>query len=141
VFPRKKLAWEHYSGIRAYDKMESRDFDREAIRCEWDYYHLCESTRALVTFQQYLSMKNPRWSTDEITFWVNQIQEYRASAASWRETQSNPTPIRSPQLFYSCKVPWEPDHRCSSKGKKHIEVHCDSDDEVCEDGVMDVDLG
>jgi hypothetical protein len=34
------------------------------------------------------------------------------------------------QLCYSCKVPWEPDHRCRGKGKKHIiEVHYDSDDE------------
>jgi hypothetical protein len=122
--------------------MESRDFARESVRCEWDYYDLCESTRALVTFQQYLSMKNPRWSTNEITFWVNQIKEYRASAASWRETQSNPTPIRSTQLCYNCKVPWEPDHRCRGKDQKHIiEAHYDSDDEVCEDGAIDVDLG
>jgi hypothetical protein len=60
--------------------MESRDFSREIVVVRWEYYYdLSESTRALVTFQQYLSMKNPRWSTDEITFWVNQIEEYRAS--------------------------------------------------------------
>jgi hypothetical protein len=53
----------------------------------------------------------------------------------------NPTPIRSTQLCYSCKVPWEPDHRCRGKGKKHIiEVHYDSDDEVCEDGAIDAYL-
>jgi hypothetical protein len=118
--------------------LESRYFSREAVRCEWDYYDLSERTRAQVTFQQYLSMKNPRWTTDEITFWVNQIEEYRASAAIWREEQSNRTPIRSMQLCYSCKVPWEPDHRCRSKGKKHIiEVHNDSDDEICEEGAID----
>jgi hypothetical protein len=38
-------------------------------------------------------------------------------------------------------VPWEPDHRCRGKGKKHIiEVHYDSDDEVCEDGAIDAYL-
>ena len=38
-------------------------------------------------------------------------------------------------------MPWEPDHRCRGKGKKHIiEVHYDSDDEVCEDGVIDAYL-
>jgi hypothetical protein len=45
---------------------------------------------------------------------------------AWEEAQRNPTPIRSTQLCYSCKVPWEPDHRCRGKGKKHIiEVHYD----------------
>jgi hypothetical protein len=82
--------------------MESRDFDREAVCCEWDYYNLCESTRALVTFHQYLSMENCRWSADEVKFWGNQTKEFRASAASWRETQSNPTPNRSTQLIARC---------------------------------------
>ena len=46
-----------------------------------------------------------------------------------------------PSIFRSiCKVPWEPDHRCRSKGQKHIiEVRYDSDDEVCGDGVIDFD--
>jgi hypothetical protein len=65
-----------------------------------------------------------------------------ATTARWREAQRNPTPIRSTQLCYSCKVPWEPDHRCRGKDQKHtIEAHYDSDDEVCEDGAIDVDLG
>jgi hypothetical protein len=64
-----------------------------------------------------------------------------ATTTRWREAQSNPTPIRSTQLCYSCKVPWEPYHRCRGKGKKHIiEVHHDSDDEVCEDGAIDAYL-
>ena len=38
-------------------------------------------------------------------------------------------------------MPWEPDHRCRGKGQKHIiEVHYDSDDEMCEDGAIEVDL-
>ena len=57
-----------------------------------------------------------------------------------REKQRNPTPSRSTQRCYSCKVPWEPDHRCRGKGKKHtIEVHHHSDDGVCVDGATDVD--
>jgi hypothetical protein len=102
---------------------------------------LSEGCRAQVTFQQYLSMNNPRWSKDEVTYWVNKTEEYRARTTRWREAQSNPTPIRSMQLCYSCKVPWEPDHRCRGKGKKHIiEVHYDSDDEVCEDAEIDAYL-
>jgi hypothetical protein len=38
-------------------------------------------------------------------------------------------------------VPWELDHRCRGRGKKHIiEVHYDSDDEVCEDAEIDAYL-
>jgi hypothetical protein len=51
-------------------------------------------------------------------------------------------PIRSTQPCYYCKGPWEPDHRCRGKDQKHtIEAHYDSDDEMCEDGAIDVDLG
>jgi hypothetical protein len=39
-------------------------------------------------------------------------------------------------------VPWEPNHRCRGKDQKHIiEAHYDNDDEVCEDGAIDADLG
>jgi hypothetical protein len=59
----------------------------------------------------------------------------------WKEEHSTPTPIRSRHLCYSCKVPWEPNHRCRCRGKKHIiEVHYDNDDEVCEDGEIDAYL-
>jgi hypothetical protein len=37
-------------------------------------------------------------------------------------------------------VPWEPNHRCKGKSEKHfIEVHYDSDDEVCEDTERELD--
>jgi hypothetical protein len=60
-----------------------------------------------------------------------QMEERESLPTSrWKEEQSIPTPIRSEQLFYSFKVPWEPDHRCRGKGKRHIiEVHYDSEDE------------
>jgi hypothetical protein len=58
------------------------------------------------------------------------IQNTRARCRRWKEERSIPTPIRSRQLFYNCKVPWEPDHRCRGKGKRHnIEMHYDSEDE------------
>jgi hypothetical protein len=59
-----------------------------------------------------------------------------------REEQRNPTPIRSTQRCYSCKVPWERNHRCRGKGKKHIvEVREDSDDEDLEQSDDDNEFG
>jgi hypothetical protein len=70
--------------------------------------------------------------------------EERASLPTSRlkEGQNIPTPIRSRQLCYNCKLPWEPYHRCRGKGKRHIiEMHYDSeDDEVYEDAVIDAYL-
>jgi hypothetical protein len=66
-------------------------------------------------------------------------REERASLPTSRlkEEQNIPTPIRSRQRCYSYKVPWEREHRCRGRGKKHIiEVIYDSDDEVCEDGTI-----
>jgi hypothetical protein len=122
--------------------MDIEDFTRETVRSRWEYYYdLSERTRDQITFQQYLSLKYPRWSIDEITFQVKQTEEYMATTTRWREAQSNPTPLRSTQICYSCKVPWEPDHRCRGTSNKHIiEVRYDSDDEVCEDGEMDAYL-
>jgi hypothetical protein len=38
--------------------------------------------------------------------------------------------LKSKELCYSCKEPWELDHRCRGKGKVYyIEVHYDSDDD------------
>jgi hypothetical protein len=63
-------------------------------------------------------------------------------ASRWKEEQRIATPIRSRKVFYSYKVPWELDHRCRGKGKRHImEVHYDSEDEeVYEDAVVDTYL-
>jgi len=121
--------------------MNIGDFSRETVRRRWEYfYDLSEKTRAQVTFQQYLSMKNHRWSTDEITFWVNKAMEYMAKKARGREAQRDPTPTGSTQLCYSCKDPWELDHRCKGKNQKHtVETRHSSDDEVCVDGAIDVD--
>jgi hypothetical protein len=48
------------SACRNTMEMSIKDFAREAVRCEWDYYASSEGFRAQVTFQQYLSMNNPR---------------------------------------------------------------------------------
>jgi hypothetical protein len=129
------------------------DFAREIVYCEREYYALSERFRAQVTFQQFVSIKNPRWSKDEVTHWVNIAEENRKQSQSsqggryittsrWKEAQIDPTPIRSRELCYSCKEPWEPDHRCRGKGKVHIvEVHYDSEDEeMHEDATIDAYL-
>jgi hypothetical protein len=114
--------------------------------CEREYKTI-NNFKGLITFQWFLSYKNPSWSKKKIAGGLKEIEEIRA-AFGWnttptrREKQRNPTPSRSTQRCYSCKVPWEPDHRCRGKGKKHIvEVREDSDDEACEDGSIEAYLG
>jgi hypothetical protein len=120
--------------------MGSTDFVGIAVSCEIEYHALCERLGPLITLQKFISMKNPSWSEDEVTYWTSIAEGGRARATRWKEAQRNPTPIRSTQLCYSCKVPWEPDHRCRGKGKKHIiEVHYDSDDEDSEQSDDDSD--
>jgi hypothetical protein len=122
-------------------EMDRRYFAREMVFCEEEYYALSEGTRDQTTLQQYAALRNPRWRKDEVAYWVEAAERKRAITARWKEAKSNPAPIRSMQLCYSCKVPWEPDYRCRGKVNKHIiEVHYDSDDEVCEDGLIDAYL-
>ena len=111
--------------------------------CEREYKTI-NNFKGLITFQSFLSYKNPSWSKKKIANGLKGIEEIR-EAFGWnttptrREKQRNPTPSRSTQRCYSCKVPWEPDHRC--RGKKHIvEVREDSDDEACEDGSIEAYL-
>jgi hypothetical protein len=78
------------------------------VECEREYETLNENFKGLLTFQWLLSYKNPSWSKEEITCWVNEMEENRAATTRWRETWSNPTPIRNRQRCYSFKVPWEP---------------------------------
>jgi hypothetical protein len=129
------------------DDLEERwslHFAEEIIYCNEEYYALSETFRAQVTFQQFVSIKNPRWSKDEVTHWAKKMEEihYWSSiaeenrakegkevdtslpASRWKEAQIEPTPIRSRELCYSCKEPWEPDHRCRGKGKVHITLRC-----------------
>ena len=122
--------------------MGSTDFCRIALSCEKEYHALCERLGPLITLQKFISMKNPSWSEDEVTYWTSITEESRARVARWREERRNPTPIRGTQHCYSCKMPWEPDHRCRGKGKKNIvEVREDSDDEDSEQSDYDSDSG
>ena len=113
--------------------------------CEREYKTI-NNFKGLITFQSFLSYKNPSWSKKKIANGLKGIEEIRAALGlnptpSRREKHRNPTPNRSTQRCYSCKVPWEPDHRCRGKGKKHIvEVREDSDDEACEDGSIEAYL-
>ena len=94
--------------------------------CEREYKTI-NNFKGLITFQWFLSYKNPSWNKKKIARCLKKREEIRETL--W----GNPKPSRSTQLCYSFKVPWEPDHRCRGKGKKHIiEVHYDSDDEDSE---------
>jgi hypothetical protein len=66
-----------------------------------------------------VSIKNPRWSKDEITQWVKRMEKINywfniekegkevdpsLPSSIWKEEQIEPTPIRSREICYSCKV-------------------------------------
>jgi hypothetical protein len=114
----------------------------EIIYLEIKYSSLSKENRAQITFPQYVALRYLSWREEEALHWIILVEEKRVRNARWWEEQRNPTPIKRTQLCYSFKVPWEPDHRCRGKDQKHIiEAHYDSDDEVCEDGAINVDLG
>jgi hypothetical protein len=58
--------------------MGSIDFVREAVSCEREYHALCERLGPLITLQKFISMKNPSWSEDEVTYWTNIVEGNRA---------------------------------------------------------------
>jgi hypothetical protein len=104
------------------------------------YHGLSEETKAIITFPQYATYRNPHWSKEDILHGIIIADKKRKEAARWWEEQRNPTSSRSTQPCYSCKGPWEPDHRCRGMDPKHtIEAHYDREDEVCVDGAIDVD--
>jgi hypothetical protein len=113
--------------------------------CEREYKTI-NNFKGLITFQWFLSYKNPSWSKKKFAGGLKAIEEIRESfgwntTPTRREKQRNPTPSRITQRCYNCKVPWEPDHRCRGKGKKHIvEVREDNDDEASEDGSIEAYL-
>ena len=126
--------------IQSLEEMDEISF--EITYLEIVYSSLSKETRAQITFPQYAALRNPSWSEEDILHGIIVADKKRTTTTRWLEEQNDPTPIRNTQLCYSCKVPWEPDHRCRGKDQKHIiEVHYDNDDEVCEDGAIDVDLG
>jgi hypothetical protein len=47
--------------------MDFADVAEEIVYCNEEYQALSETFRAQVTFQQFVSIKNPRWSKDEVT--------------------------------------------------------------------------
>jgi hypothetical protein len=55
--------------------MDMLDFAKEIVYCEREYYALSERFRAQVIFQQFVSIKNHRWSKDEVTHWVGIAKE------------------------------------------------------------------
>jgi hypothetical protein len=65
--------------------MGSTYFCGISLSCEKEYHALCEGLGPLITLQKFISMKNPSWSEDEVTYWANIVEEGRARAARWRE--------------------------------------------------------
>jgi hypothetical protein len=118
--------------------MDEIEFD---LKCyEIQYYSISNELKDHITFPQYVAFRTSRWSEDVILLGIIRLGEKRAKETRWKEAQRDPTP--STQLCYSCKGSWEPDHMCRGKDQKHtIEADYDNDDEMCEDGAIDVDLG
>jgi hypothetical protein len=73
--------------------MEMLDIAREIVYCEREYYALSERFRAQVTFQQFVSIKNHRWSKDEVTHWVNIVEENKAEQLDGRKHRLIPHPL------------------------------------------------
>jgi hypothetical protein len=121
-----------------------KEMDRIAIemtRLEIMYFSLSDEHRALITFLQYVAFRKPSWSEEDILEGIIIADKKKKEVARWWEEQRNPTPIRSTQPCHNCKGSWELDHRCRGKDQEPIIEAChDSDDEVCEDGAIDVDL-
>jgi hypothetical protein len=78
--------------------MGSKDFVGIDVSCEIEYHALCERLGPLITLQKFISMKNPNWSEDEVTYWTSIAEGGKARETRWKEAQRNPTPIRSTQL-------------------------------------------
>jgi arsenate reductase-like glutaredoxin family protein len=55
--------------------MDFADSAEEIIYCNEEYQALSETFMAQVTFQQFVSIKNTRWSKDEVTQWVKRMEE------------------------------------------------------------------
>jgi len=99
------------------------DFVEEIIYYDEEYQSLSETVRDQVTFQQFVSIRNPRWSKDgvglwakkmeEVNYWSRREEENRAKLVKKVETsphagrlkgaQIEPTIVRSKDLFQSCK--------------------------------------
>jgi hypothetical protein len=123
----------------SWKEMDKIAFEISCLEIMYD--GLSEETKAITTFPQYAAYRNPHWSKWDILQGIIIAGEKKKEVARWMEEQRNPTPSRSTQPCYSCKGPWEPDHRCRGKDPKHtIEAHYDSEDESCEDGSIDAYL-
>ena len=55
--------------------MDFADFAKEIIYCDEEYQALSETFKAQVTLQQFVSIKNPRWSKYEVALWTKKMEE------------------------------------------------------------------
>jgi hypothetical protein len=85
------------------------DFVEEIIYCDEEYQALSETFRAQVTFQQSVSIKNPRWIKDEVALWAKNIEQINYWSIIARENRAklvkevDTSPHASREIFYSCK--------------------------------------
>jgi hypothetical protein len=99
------------------------EFVEDIIYCDDEYRALSETFRAPITFQQFVSIKNPRWRKYEVALWAKRMEEIHYWSSIANENISklvkevDTSPHASRELCYSFKEIWESDHRCSSKGK------------------------
>jgi hypothetical protein len=57
----------------------------EIIFLEIKYSGLSKETRAQITFPQYVALRHPSWSEDEVLHWIILVEEKRARDARWWE--------------------------------------------------------
>jgi hypothetical protein len=70
--------------------MGSTYFVGVAVSCEIEYHAFCERLGPLITLQKFISMKNPSWSKDEVTYWTSIAEGGKARETIWKEAQINP---------------------------------------------------
>ena len=65
--------------------MGSTYFVEVAVSCEIEYHAFCERLGPLIMLQKFISMKNPSWRKDEVTYWTSIVEGGRARATRWKE--------------------------------------------------------
>jgi hypothetical protein len=74
--------------INIDDLRGEMEFVEDIIYCNEEFQALDETFIAQVTFQQFLSIKNPRWSKDEIALWANNMGEVHYWSSITKENRA-----------------------------------------------------
>ena len=60
---------------------------------EREYQIINEILKELITFQQFVSFKNPSWSEDKVTHWIIVVEEKRAEKLNGGKNRETPHPL------------------------------------------------